>query len=127
MPTDPTSQLNEIIPAEIKDDAFYHAILKLARSADVRSVLEIGSSSGEGSTEAFVRGLRENPHRPTLYCMEVSQARFEALRSRYAGDPFVKAYNASSVPPESFPREEEVARFYDAHLPGRFAPLPEVL
>ena len=34
-------------------------------------VLEIGSSSGEGSTEAFVRGLRENASRATLFCMGV--------------------------------------------------------
>ena len=127
MPTEPSSQLNQIIPAEIKDDPFYFAILRLARTAKVRHVLEIGSSSGEGSTEAFVRGLRENPNRPTLYCMEVSTARFEALRARYAADAFVKPYHASSVPPEAFPDEAEVSRFYHAHLAGRFAPLPEVL
>src|SRR3954469_21074440 len=127
MPIDPSSQLNQIIPPEVKDDPFYFAILRLARTARVKTVLEIGSASGEGSTEGFVRGLRENPNRPTLYCMEVSRPRFEALRDRYAGDAFVKAYNVSSVPPEAFPDEAEVTRFYNAHLAGRFAPLPEVL
>src|SRR3954470_16361851 len=97
MPIDPSSQLNQIIPPEVIDDPFYRAILNLARTARVKTVLEIGSSSGEGSTDAFVRGLRENPNRPTLFCMEVSRPRFEALAARYAGDAFVKPYRASSV------------------------------
>ena len=89
--------LGKLIPAEIKGDEFYTQIQALARQADIHTVLEIGSSSGEGSTEAFVTGLRDNPNRPTLFCMEVSKPRFEALRRRYAADSFVKCYNVSSV------------------------------
>jgi len=107
-----SSQLNSLIPAEIKNDEFYELIFNLARTEPVATVLEIGSSSGEGSTEAFVRGLRENPARPTLYCLEVSVPRFEALRQRYAADKFVKAYNASSVPADKFPSEETIAQFH---------------
>src|SRR4051794_34765285 len=128
MPTDSPSPLDRLIPPEIKDNFLSRAIVRLARTAGVRTVLEIGSSSGDGSTEAFVRGMRENPDRPTLFCIEVSKARFEALRARYAGDAFVKPYNASSVPPEAFPDESEVARFYNAHLAGRFRyPLSDFL
>ena len=123
----PTSELDRLIPPEVKADPFYEAILALARTETVRTVLEIGSSSGEGSTEAFVRGLRENPFKPTLFCMEVSKPRFEALRDRYAADSFVKPYRVSSIPAEKFPSEEEVTRFYHAHLAGRFVPLPEFL
>jgi FkbM family methyltransferase len=121
------SDYDRLIPPEIKDDPFYAAIHELARTARLKTVLEIGSSSGEGSTEAFVRGLRENPHRPTLFCMEIARPRFEALRGRYAGDAFVKAYNVSSVPPERFPTEAEATAFYSQHLTGRFVPLPEFL
>src|SRR6267154_5149422 len=60
-------------PGEIKDDAFYYCIERLAREADLRTILEIGSSAGGGSTEAFVKGIRRNPARPTLFCMEVSR------------------------------------------------------
>ena len=106
------SQLNSLIPPEIKNDEFYNLIYQLARSEAVSTVLEIGSSSGEGSTEAFVRGLRENPARPTLFCIEVSSPRFLALRQRYAADGFVRPYNASSVPAGKFPSEETIARFH---------------
>jgi hypothetical protein len=107
-----SSSLDSTIPPEIINDRFYHAILQLARSADLHTVLEIGSSSGAGSTDAFVRGLRENPCHPALFCMEVSAPRFRALADRYAGDPFVHCYHASSVPLEAFPTEEQVAHFY---------------
>src|SRR5436190_4822385 len=126
-PSPPASDYDHLIPPEIKDDPFYAAIYELARTANLRTVLEIGSSSGEGSTEAFVRGLRENPRRPTLFCMEISRPRFEALRARYAADTFVRTYNVSSVPPERFPSEAEATAFYQRHLAGRFVPLPEFL
>lgn len=55
------SELNRLIPPEIKNDEFYTAIQELARKENIKTVLEIGSSSGEGSTEALVRGLPEKP------------------------------------------------------------------
>jgi hypothetical protein len=61
------SELNRLIPPEIKNDEFYTAIHKIAREEDIKTILEIGSSSGEGSTEAFVIGLRENPNKPILF------------------------------------------------------------
>ncbi len=107
-----TSQLDLIIPPEIKNDAFYQTIYRLARTENVDTVLEIGSSSGDGSTEAFVLGLLENQFHPTLFCMEVSKPRFEALQARWREAPFVKCYNVSSIPIESFPSKEEVAAFH---------------
>ena len=58
------SQLNYLIPPEIKNDEFYVAIQKICKEEDIETVLEIGSSSGGGSTEAFVTGLRENQQNP---------------------------------------------------------------
>lgn len=109
------SELDQIIPAEIKNDEFYFLIQKLAREENIKTVLEIGSSAGTGSTEAFVTGLRENPNRPTLFCMEISKARFAELQKRYADDLSVKCYNVSSVGLNKFPTEEELMDFYNAH------------
>jgi FkbM family methyltransferase len=106
------SALNNIIPPEIKNDAFYSAIQRISQHESIKTVLEIGSSSGQGSTEAFVTGLRLNPYQPQLFCMEISKARFHALQERYATDSFVNCYNASSVSLEQFPSEQEVADFY---------------
>ncbi|HEY5236246.1 MAG TPA: hypothetical protein VIJ14_08725 [Rhabdochlamydiaceae bacterium] len=105
------TQIDQIIPPEIKQDVFFDAIYRLARSERLETILEIGSSSGEGSTEAFVKGINENPFHPTLYCMEVSTVRFKALKDRYSTNRSVVCHHVSSVPVESFPSEEEVLTF----------------
>jgi glycosyltransferase involved in cell wall biosynthesis len=106
------SELNNLIPPEIKYDEFYKIIQEIARTEDIKTVLEIGSSSGGGSTEAFVTGLRDNPNQPQLFCMEVSKPRFAELSKRYENDTFVKCYNVSSVAIEEFPDRSEVIDFY---------------
>lgn len=122
------SELNYLIAPEIKEDEFYSAIQRLARRRDISTVLEIGSSSGGGSTEAFVTGLRENPNRPTMFCMEVSKPRFAALEERYAAEGFVRCYNVSSVSVEQFPNEEQVTAFYQRYTtPLNHYPLEQVI
>ncbi|WP_198375816.1 glycosyltransferase family 4 protein [Neoroseomonas rubea] len=122
------SELDQIIPPEIKDDAFYRLISDLAATEDLRHVLEIGSSAGGGSTEAFVKGLARNPGAPKLFCIEVSKPRFEMLRATYADRPFVQCYNMSSVAPEEFPAPEVVEAFH-RHEGTKLSqfPLEEVL
>lgn len=124
----PPCKLDQLIPAEIKEDPFYEAIYRLAKTEKIATILEIGSSSGEGSTEALVKGIRENPEMPTLFCLEVSRGRFRALQEQYRQDSFVHCYHASSVPAEAFPKEEEVIHFYET-IPSRLnlTPLPTVL
>lgn len=103
----------QLIAPEIKNDSFYKEIYKLSREENISSILEIGSSSGEGSTEAFANGIKTNPNHPTLFCMEVSKVRFEALQKRYADVKNVKCYNVSSVPVSAFPSESEISEFYN--------------
>ena len=106
-----TSDLDRIILPKIKDDAFYSAIYNLARSESIQTILEIGSSSGDGSTEAFVLGINENETKPKLFCMELSKPRFYALQERYKDNSSVICYNVSSVPLNCFPSEFEVLTF----------------
>jgi glycosyltransferase involved in cell wall biosynthesis len=122
------SELDRLIAPEIKNDEFYTIIQKLATRGDIQTVLEIGSSSGGGSTEAFVTGLRKNPNHPTLYCMEVSKPRFAELSSRYQNDKFVKCYNISSISVEKFPDQQQVTDFY-YNIPNnlKFYPVELVL
>lgn len=122
------SSLNRLILPEIKGDEFYAAIQKIAREENIKTVLEIGSSSGEGSTEAFVMGLQNNPNNPILFCMEVSKSRFAELQKKYANDDFVKCYNTSSISLEKFPQENEVVTFYNTIQTGlNLYPLEQVL
>ncbi len=122
------SDLNRVIAPEITSDAFYEMIKHLAATETLSSVLEIGSSSGGGSTEAFVSGLARNPGAPKLFCIEVSKVRFENLRDAYKSHPFVHCYNGSTVRADQFPSPETVTAFY--HKIGanlRKFPLPLVL
>src|SRR6476619_2112534 len=98
MPPLQSSSLDQVIPPEILHDELYDLIERLARDPRVGSILEIGSSAGQGSTAAFVSGIKDNPTRPTLFCIEISKPRFHALRETYATNPQVRPYNASSVP-----------------------------
>ena len=109
------SELDHVIPGEIKDDQFYDAIIRVARSSGLTDILEIGASSGAGSTEAFVKGISQNPERPTLHCLEVSAPRYEALVTRYRDVSFVRCYHASSVALDDFPTAETVEAAIRTH------------
>lgn len=106
-----TSALDRLIAPEIKDDPLYRWIARVAADPGVRHVLEIGSSSGEGSTEAFIAGALANPQPPTLHCIEVSRVRFRGLVERHREREFVRCYNTSSVPLEAFATMAEVDAF----------------
>src|SRR5262245_55758950 len=85
--------LDRLIRPEIVRDAFSRAIEDVAATPGVREILEIGSSSGEGSTAAWVRGAERNPTRPRLHCIEVSIERHAALVRRWSDRDFVHCYN----------------------------------
>jgi len=122
------SPLDRLIAPEISGDRLYRTIAELAATPGVLEILEIGSSSGAGSTEAWVAGALRNPDRPRLHCLEVSRTRFAALAERWREYDFVHCYNVSSVPVERFPSEEEVVRFYrEERSRLRRTPLPMVL
>ncbi len=106
--------LSKIIPAEIINDDFYQVLNALASRDDLNTFLEIGSSSGSGSTHAFVSALRARADAQStrLYCVELSTERFTVLRDAYADCDFVKVYNQSSAALEEFPSEKEVEFFY---------------
>lgn len=106
------SELDQVIPAEIVQDEFAELITHLAATTAARHILEIGSSSGAGSTRAFVTGIARNPSGPYLHCLEVSLPRFEALAQAYAPYPFVACERASSVDPSEFMTPAQVTQFY---------------
>lgn len=113
-PKETASTLDKIIAPEIKNDPFFEHLHTYASNPRLRTFLEIGSSSGGGSTEAFVKGIRKrsNKESVSLYCMELSQARFQLLKETYHADSFVKAFNLSSISSSEFPSEADVIYFY---------------
>ena len=107
------STLDNLIPPQVKNDGFYNAIVKVAATPGVKTILEIGASSGGGSTEALVNGALKNPDGPPqIHSIEVSKARIGQFQERWKDFGFVHGYNTSSVPSASFPTTDAVTRFY---------------
>ena len=91
------SQLDLVIPPVVLDDNFYFTLKKIAERRELKTFLEIGSSSGVGSTRALVDGMRlRESNDAHLFCMEVSRARYINLFKTYEQDEFVFPYNLSS-------------------------------
>ncbi len=111
------SDLDYLIKPEVSKDRFWRAIRRVASTGGIKHILEIGSSSGEGSTSAFVAGILENPSNTMLHCFEVSKPRFESLKKRYESFDFVRCYNYSTVNLERFSSQTEVAEFHNHYRP----------
>lgn len=109
-----TSQLDLLIPGEISNDSFYRSILNFAKLTEVNNILEIGSSSGAGSTQAFVEAIQARTDRSSvsLFCIELSNERLLKLKETYRDYDFVKAYNVSSVSTREFPSITDTVLFF---------------
>ena len=103
-----------IIPAEIKNDELYNRIINtiLLFNEEITTVLEIGASSGDGSTEAIVRAMSQLEDKE-LYTLEVDQARFAALQERYKDLDWVIPVNKSAVHLNEYPTKGQVEDFYN--------------
>jgi hypothetical protein len=102
----------EIIPPEIKHDEFYNLIIKLFEiDKNIKTILEIGASSGDGSTEAFM--IAKKGTNAKLYSIEVCTERFDILKGRYNKDTNFHTYNVSSISLEQFPSKQKITHFYN--------------
>ena len=108
------SELNFLIPGEIKFDQFSELIKNLSSLSSVKKIIEIGSSSGDGSTKSFIEALskRKDLEEITFICLELSNVRFKKLQNYLTPYKFTTAYNLSSVDISSFQSEEQVRKFY---------------
>lgn len=107
--------ITDLISPEVSNDSFYAALSVLGGYEDIKTVIEIGSSSGEGTTKALIESIskRVDASEVKLFCMELSRPRFNKLASNYSDFNFVKAYNLSSVALSDFPSKDEVIYFYN--------------
>ncbi len=107
--------LEKIIPPEIRNDLFYGYLYQISMAPQFKNFLEIGASSGLGSTHAFVTGIeqREDAEKVSLFPMEISNVRFDALVNEYKNKLFVKCFRLSSISSINFPTKEEVIAFYN--------------
>lgn len=98
-----------IIGPEIKYDDFYYNIINLIKNEDISTILEIGASSGDGSTEAIISGCN-NKDNVKIFSIEVCTERFINLKNRYSFNNFYP-YNVSSININEFPNISEIVDF----------------
>jgi hypothetical protein len=107
--------IDKIITPELhKNTQIYHAVQAYLKRVPVKTVIEIGASSGGGTTEALVYGILGGPTKGQgvkMASIEVSKTRFENLKQAYKNIDFFTPYNTSSLPLSSFPTEEELRKF----------------
>lgn len=102
--------MNNLIGPEIVNDDFANTLEQIVANFPIKSILELGASSGDGSTACFVRGMARNAE-AKLYSLEASKERFAVLQQRYAGNPRVTCINAFSVPPEQWLTHDDIDGF----------------
>jgi hypothetical protein len=109
------SGLDAIIDAEVNQNTrSYYIIQEYLKRVPVSTIIEIGASSGGGTTEALIKGVLNSPSKGNgvrMASVEVSRARFKNLKERYQDIPFFTPYNTSSVPLDKFPSDDDV-RFF---------------
>ena len=109
------SELDYTIAPEVrKGDGFYEEIVHWSSQHFLHDFLEIGSSSGMGSTQAFIEGMSDRDH-THLYCLEVSKKRFQELTKNCKRAQGIHCVNMSSIGIEDFPSIKEIVDFYHKH------------
>jgi hypothetical protein len=110
----PTTTLDHVIGGEIQGDQFYKLLQSYASRHDLKLFLEIGSSAGGGSTQAFVDAISMRPDSGvvSVYCFELSKNRFNQLAEKYNSFAFVKPFNISSISTSEFPKVSSIVDFY---------------
>jgi hypothetical protein len=108
-----TATYKKIIPPEVQSGGFFDLIQEISAYSDVFSILEIGSSSGEGSTRALLESLAKIPSaNKQVHCMEISLERHQKLKEYLDSDSRFHPHRLSSVSTSEFPPFQEIEHFY---------------
>lgn len=106
------SIMSRVIKPEIISGEFFEELYEIASRLEVKNILEIGSSSGDGSTKALVHALGKGKDK-RLFCLEVSEPRYHELTANLK--PYETAFpiRKSSVNSSNFPTKKEIKKFYE--------------
>lgn len=100
---------------EIINDPLSHWLTRLASEPDVRTICEIGSGDGSGSTQALLRGMNKLES-CKLACLETRRERFDLLSTVLVKHPGNLALRNSSTPVIAWMSKADVAEFYQSTL-----------
>jgi len=102
---------------EIINDKFFTYLSHLAERKNTKTILEIGSGSGSGSTQALVAGLRQGRSDQRVFCIEACPNNFAELAQSVSGLTAVRPCFGSSVHPKQIVDWKQVAEWYQQN-PG---------
>ena len=85
------------VDPEIHNDSFASHLAKLVNLRAIKTILEIGSGSGNGSTQALLQGIRQGRRDQRLFCLEADPGHYRDLQAAVAGISGVEACFGSSV------------------------------
>lgn len=111
------SHYQKIIPPEIGKNHKHQMGLELAKlvaNENLRTILEIGSSSGDGTTSYLLNALkaRKNKENLKVFLIEISSVRFRKLVENIPKElTFVTPLQLSTVRPKDLPKYNEIFRF----------------
>lgn len=109
------SKLETQISPEIVNDELFKELELLASQDDVKTILEIGTGSGEGSTLAIVNGLGKNKKKKTLFTtIEISKQRAQSVIDRYRNNKNMVVYVGCSVSIEDYATDAQIEKFYNS-------------
>lgn len=98
-------------------DPLFKLIVDSIKINKPESILEIGSANGLGSTQAFIKGIKESEiiEKCTLYCIEAEFNRFYELSANTEPYKFIVNINASSVPLNQYMTPDDIDNFMSNH------------
>jgi hypothetical protein len=108
-----TATYKKLIPPEVQSGRFFELIQEISAYSNVCAILEIGSSSGEGSTRALLESLAKIPSASKqVHCMEISRERHQKLKEYLDSDSRFYPHRLSSVSTSEFPPFRVIENFY---------------
>jgi len=111
------SGLDIVLVAQIKKDEFQRTLERLASLPEVKTILEIGSSDGRGSTAGIAAGMKKNPSGPQLHAIEFAKRRFVRLARRYKSRKDIHCHNCVTVSRKDFIGPEAITEFSRRYAP----------
>ena len=105
--------MKNLIPPEIINDEFSEWIRRICAEENVNTIIEIGASSGEGSTQQILKGVSQSQTAKKVFCVEFIKERFEQLQSNLENYDFAHAVHGSTVDLVSHPTSLGVVDFFE--------------
>lgn len=89
-------------PEITKNSQFGNIIMNVITTFRIKSVIEIGSGSGNGSTQCFIEALLRNGDRIKLYCFEPQAGWYVDLVNNTKQYDWIKCFNNSAISFDDF-------------------------